>query len=462
MFSVAAKMKDAENEQSTNSETQTKSKIPNTFRALKHRNFQLFFAGQFISLTGTWMQSVAQSWLVYRLTGSVVLLGLIGFASQIPVFFIAPFGGALADRYNRQKILIFTQTSAMITAFVLATLTLTGNIQVWHLFVIAVFFGVANAFDIPTRQAFVSDMVGKEDLLNAIALNSSMFNGARIVGPAIAGVLVAIVGEGWCFLGNAVSYIAVITGILLMKITPVIRERKGSTFSNIAEGFTFVAKTPPIRGLLLLLGLISLMGMPYAVLMPIFADKILHGSSDTLGYLMGASGLGALAAALILASRKEVFGLGRWVAFASGGLGISLILFSFSGVFWLSMLCLIPVGFSMMTQMSSSNTLIQAMVPDELRGRVMSVYSMMFMGMAPLGALLAGTLAGIMGAPYTVALGGAVCILGSLIFFLRLPILREEGRKMIIAMQMTAGVPASKASFQTPTLTAERKTLLKS
>ncbi len=458
-------MKDADGEliekPKTEMQIERKSKIPNTFRALKHRNFQLFFAGQFISLTGTWMQSVAQSWLVYRLTGSVVLLGLIGFASQIPVFFIAPFGGAVADRYNRQRILLFTQTSAMITAFVLAFLTLTGNIQVWHLFVIAVCFGLANAFDIPTRQAFVSDMVGKEDLLNAIALNSSMFNGARIVGPAIAGILVALVGEGWCFFGNAVSYIAVITGILMMQITHVPRERKGSTFSNIAEGFSFVAKTPPIRGLLLLLGLISLMGMPYAVLMPIFADKILHGSSDTLGYLMGASGSGALIAALILASRKEVFGLGRWVAFASGGLGISLILFSFSSYFWLSMLFLIPVGFSMMTQMSSSNTLIQAMVPDELRGRVMSVYSMMFMGMAPLGALLAGTLAGILGAPYTVALGGAVCILGSLIFFLRLPNLRQEGRKMIIAMQMTAGVPASKASFQPPTLTSERETLPK-
>lgn len=298
-----------------------KRKIPNTFRALRHRNFQLFFAGQFISLTGTWMQSVAQSWLVYRLTGSVVLLGLIGFASQIPVFLIAPFGGVAADRYNRQKILVITQTSAMITAFVLAILTLTGNIQVWHLFVLAVCFGLANAFDIPTRQAFVSDMVGKEDLLNAIALNSSMFNGARIVGPAIAGILVAVVGEGWCFFGNAISYVAVISGILLMKITPVIREYKGSTFSNIAEGFSFVAKNPPIRGLLLLLGLISLMGMPYAVLMPIFADKILGGGSDTLGYLMGASGFGALIAALLLASRKEVFGLGRWVAFASGGLG---------------------------------------------------------------------------------------------------------------------------------------------
>ena len=439
-----------------------KGKFPNTFRALRHRNFQLFFAGQFISLTGTWMQSVAQSWLVYRLTGSVVLLGLIGFASQIPVFLIAPFGGAAADRYNRQKILVITQTSAMITAFVLAVLTLTGNIEVWHLFVLAVCFGLANAFDIPTRQAFVTDMVGKEDLLNAIALNSSMFNGARIVGPAIAGILVAVVGEGWCFFVNAVSYIAVITGILMMKITPVIRERKGSTLSNIAEGFSFVAKTSPIRGLLLLLGLVSLMGMPYAVLMPIFADKILGGGSDTLGYLMGASGTGALIAALVLASRREVFGLGRWVAFASGGLGISLILFSFSNVFWLSLLLLIPVGFSMMTQMSSSNTLIQAMVPDELRGRVMSVYSMMFMGMAPLGALLAGSLAEILGAPYTVALGGAVCIFGSILFALRLPYLREEGRQMIVAMQMTAGVPASKASFQPPTLTSEREALPKS
>lgn len=452
-------MKDAANDESEHTKNSSNSGLSNTFRALRHRNFQLFFIGQFLSLTGTWMQSVAQSWLVYQLTGSVVLLGMIGFAGQIPVFLIAPFGGAVADRYNRRKILVVTQTSAMLTAFILAILTLTGNIQVWHLFVLALFFGLANAFDIPTRQAFVSDMVGREDLLNAIALNSSMFNGARIIGPAIAGILVALVGEGWCFFANAVSYIAVITGILLMKITPVIRERKGSTLADIAEGFSFVATNAPVRGLLLLLGLISLMGMPYAVLMPIFADKILGGGSDTLGYLMGASGIGALAAALILASRKQVFGLGRWVAFASGAFGISIILFSFSNYFWLSLILLVPVGFSMMTQMSSSNTLIQAMVPDELRGRVMSVYSMMFMGMAPLGALLAGTLAGILGAPATVALGGAVCIIGSIIFSLRLPKLEFAGRRMIIAMQMTAGVPASKASFQPPTLTSEREAL---
>lgn len=453
-------MKDAEEKIETLEEQNSpKSKIPNTFRALKHRNFQLFFAGQFVSLTGTWMQSVAQSWLVYQMTGSVVLLGMIGFAGQIPVFLIAPFGGAVADRFDRRKILVITQSCAMLTAFVLAILTLTGNIQVWHLFVLALCFGLANAFDIPTRQAFVSDMVAREDLLNAIALNSSMFNGARIVGPAIAGILVASVGEGWCFFGNAVSYIAVITGILLMKITPVFRERKGSTLANIAEGFSFVATNAPVRGLLLLLGLISLMGMPYAVLMPIFASKILGGGSQTLGLLMGASGIGALAAALILASRKEVFGLGRWVAVTSGTFGIALILFSFSTNFWLSLIILVPVGFSMMTQMSSSNTLIQAMVPDELRGRVMSVYSMMFMGMAPLGALLAGTLAEILGAPNTVALGGAVCVLGSLVFILRLPKLQEQGRKMIVAMQMVGGVPASKGSFQPATLTAESETL---
>jgi MFS family permease len=448
----------AENEKAESSgKNQENPKIFNTFRALKHKNFRLFFAGQFVSLTGTWMQSVAQSWLVYRLTDSVVLLGLIGFASQIPVFLLAPVGGAFADRYNRHKILIITQTAAMIFAFVLAFLTLTETIQVWHLFVIAAGFGVTNAFDIPTRQAFVVDMVGKEDLLNAIALNSSMFNGARIVGPAIAGILIAAVGEAWCFMLNAFSYAAVIGGLLMMTVNPVIRPRVGSTFSNIVEGFGFVARTAPIRGLLLLLGLASLMGMPYAVLMPVFAEKILGGDSSTLGYLMGASGAGALAAALILASRKTVFGLGRWVAFASAGLGASLILFSFSEVFWLSALLLVPVGFSMMTQMASSNTLVQAMSPDELRGRVMSVYSMMFMGMAPVGALLAGSLASWLGAPNTVALGGFICIIGSLVFSLRLPALTEEGRKMILALQMTGGAPASKAAFQPPILTSEVK-----
>ncbi len=402
------------------------------------------------------MQSVAQSWLVYRITGSVALLGLIGFANQFPVFLLTAFGGAIADKYDRRRILMTTQTCSMILAFTLAFLTLSGLVQVWHLFVIASLSGIVNAFDIPTRQSFVVDMVGKSDLLNAIALNSSMFNGARIIGPAIAGILVAAVGEGWCFLGNAVSYIAVLTGLALMNIEPKeIAQTAASAFEKIKEGFSFVAATKPIRALILLLGLVSLMGMPYAVLMPIFADQILDGGVRGLGILMGASGSGALVAALVLASRKSIKGLGSWVAISSGVFGVFLILFSLSRSFWLSALLLVPVGFSMMMQMSSSNTLVQAMVPDELRGRVMAVDSMMFMGMAPFGALIAGSLADVLGAPMTVAVGGAVCIFGSIFFGWRLPKLRPEARRIIVAMQMTGGEPASKASFQERSITAK-------
>ena len=416
-------------------------------RALRHRNFQLFFTGQLISLIGTWMQSVAQSWLVYRLTGSAVLLGLIGFCGQIPVLIVAPIGGALADRFNRRHLVIATQTSAMVLAFVLATLTLTGRVQVWHLFVLSALVGVVNAIDIPVRQSFALDMVGREDLHNAIALNSSMVNGARIIGPALAGILVASIGEGWCFFANAVSYVAVIVGLLLMRIKTAVRaQATGSAFESIVEGFRFVGRTAPIRALLLLLGLISLMGMPYAVLMPIFADKILHGGASGLGLLMGATGVGALTGALGLAARRGPFGLGRWIAVASSGFGVSLILFSLSRTFWLSAVLLVPVGFFMMVQMSASNTLIQAMSPDQLRGRVMAVYSMMFMGVAPFGALLAGTLADRLGSPLTVAAGGVVCIIGGIVFAFRLPVLRPEGRRMILALQMTGGHPPDEVS----------------
>lgn len=429
------------------------SRFSHTFRALKHKNYRLFMSGQIISLCGTWMQNVAEAWLVYRLTGSAVLLGTVGFASQIPVFLIAPFGGALADRVDRRRVLLMTQTCAMILAGTYAALTLTGLIQVWEIIGIAVLLGIVNAFDIPTRQAFVTDMVGKEDLINAIALNSSMFNGARIVGPAIAGILVAAVGEGWCFFINSVSYIAVLTGLLMMNIKPrevIVHTR--SAFSSIAEGFQYVWKSTPIRSLMSLLGIISLMGMPYAVLMPIFAEEILHGGASGLGMLMGASGIGALTGALMLASRKGLKGLGNWVAFASSGFGISIILFSFSRSFWLSAALLVPVGFSMMIQMASSNTLVQSLVPDNLRGRVMSVYSMMFMGMAPFGALLAGTLANHLGAPMTVALGGAVCILGSILFSLRLPALKIEARRIVVALQMTAGDPANEVTISKDTV----------
>jgi MFS family permease len=433
------------------------SGFSHTFRALRHRNYQFFFIGQLISLSGTWMQSVAQAWLIYRLTDSAVLLGLVGFAGQIPVFLVAPFGGALADRANRHRILVTTQCIAMILAFILAALTLTGQIQIWHVFAIAAALGIVNAFDIPTRQAFVSDMVGKEDLINAIALNSSMFNGARIVGPAIAGLLVASVGEGWCFFINAASYIAVIIGLLLMRVEIKRRPQTNSVFAGIVEGFRYVGGTSPVRALMLLLGLISLMGMPYAVLMPIFADKILNGGASGLGILMGASGIGALTAALTLATRKGIKGLGRWVAISSGCFGASIILFSFSRSFWLSALLLIPVGFSMMIQMASSNTLVQSLVPDNLRGRVMAVYSMMFMGMAPFGALLAGSLAERLGAPMTVAIGGAVCILGSIGFSLRLPALRIEARRIIVALQMTAGDPANEITTNKDNVLATQK-----
>src|SRR5437868_11619648 len=300
-------------------------------RALKHRNFQLFFSGQLISLTGTWMQTVAQSWLVYRLTGSSLLLGSVGFASQFPVFLMAPVGGMVADRMNRHRVVIATQVASMLLALILAALTLTHTVQVWHIFVLASLLGVVNAFDIPGRQSFLVDMVGKEDLMNAIALNSSMFNGARVVGPAVAGILVAKIGEGWCFFANGVGYIAVIIGLLMMRIErPKRGGSKASPLEDIVEGFRFVRNTAPIRAILLLLGLVSLVGMPYTVLMPVFADRILHGGARGLGILMGSTGVGAPLGALTLALRAGIKGLGRWVAVGCAGFGVTLFLFSFS------------------------------------------------------------------------------------------------------------------------------------
>jgi len=413
-----------------------------TFRALRHRNFQLFFGGQLISLIGTWMQSVAQSWLVYRITHSSLLLGSVGFAGQFPVFLAAPLGGIVADRYNRQRVVIGTQVASMLLAFALALLTLTHRVTVREIFWLAALLGVVNAFDIPGRQSFLVEMVGKEDLINAIALNSSMFNGARIIGPAIAGLLVAKIGEGWCFLVNAVSYIAVILGLFMMRVTLRNQRPQGSPIAHVMEGFRFVQKTAPIRAILLLLGLVSLVAMPYTVLMPIFADKILHGGARGLGILMGATGVGALLGALTLATRTGVYGLGRWITFSCGGFGISLIAFAVSRNFWLSTILLVPVGFCMMLQMSSSNTLIQSMVPDHLRGRVMSVYSMMFMGMAPFGALFGGAVADRLSAPIAVSIGGVAALGGAAIFGLRLPSLRVEARRLIVAQGMVGGEPA--------------------
>jgi len=417
-------------------------KLPATLRALQYRNFQIFASGQLVSLIGTWMQNVAEAWLVYRLTGSSVLLGAVGFCSQIPVFLISPIGGIVADRYSRHRVVIATQTASMLLAFTLSILTLTHKVQIWHVFTLAALLGVVNAFDIPARQSFIVDMVSRSDLMNAIALNSSMFNASRVVGPAIAGILVASIGEGWCFFSNAVSYIAVITGLLMMRVPPHLpAPRTGSPAANIAEGFRFVIQNPPVYVLMLLLGVVSLTGMPYAVLMPIFADRILHGGATALGSLMGASGVGALCGALLLASRRDLKGLGTWVAVAAAGFGVGLVAFSFSRFFWLSAAILIPIGFSMMIEMGSSNTLIQSMVPDALRGRVMSVYSMMFMGMAPIGSLLAGAAAGHIGAPWTVAIGGIVCTIAAGLFAIRLPGIRVHARRLIVAQQMAGGDP---------------------
>ena len=422
--------------------------MPTTLRAMRHRNFQLFFSGQLVSLIGTWMQSVAQSWLVYRMTGSSLLLGSVGFASQFPVFLASPLGGIVADRYNRHRVVIATQTASMVLAFILAVLTLTHRITVPEIFVLAVLLGVVNAFDLPGRQSFLVEMVGKDDLMNAIALNSSMFNGARVVGPAIAGILVAKIGEGWCFFANAVSYIAVIIGLLLMQVAPRPIRPIDSALAHVIEGFRFVRHTAPIRDLLLLVGLVSMVAMPYTVLMPIFADKILHGGARGLGILMGATGVGALLAALLLAARTGVHGLGRWVTLACAGFGLSLIAFALSRSFWLSAALLVPAGFCMMLQMSSSNTLIQSMVRDDLRGRVMSVYAMSLIGMAPFGALFAGALADRVGAPVTVIMGAVACLGGAAIFGLHLPKIRDEARRLIVAQQFVGGEPAGEMTVR--------------
>ena len=430
-------------------------RIANLVRALKHRNFRLFFTGQLISLIGTWMQTVAESWLVYRLTGSALLLGTTSFASQIPVFLLSPLGGIVADRYNRHRIILATQTSAMLLAGTYAFLTLTGRINVKEIIVIAACLGIVNAFDLPARQAFLVEMVGREDLINAIALNSSMFNGARIVGPAVAGILVASIGEGWCFAANSVSYIAVLTGLLMMRVYPAVKRHNKPALDDLREGFSFVRHTRPILALLMLLGLVSLVAMPYSVLMPIFAEEILHSGPRGLGMLMGSAGLGALLAALSLAMRTGVKGLGSWVSRASLLFGFTLIGFAYSRYFWLSASILVCLGFTMMMQMTASNTLIQSMVPDRLRGRVMSVYSMMFMGMAPIGSFSAGMAAHKIGAPLTLALGGACSLAGSAVFALHLPSLRGEARKLILA-QETGGVePPQTLAVQSPVVASD-------
>jgi MFS family permease len=428
-------------------EQKTIGRLPAIFRSLEDRNYRLFFTGQLISLCGTWMQTVAQSWLVYRLTNSPLLLGWVGFSAQIPVFLLSPIAGVTADRHNRQRLVIATQAASMVLAGVLAALTLTGRIQIVHIIMLSAALGVVNAFDIPARQSFVAELVGRERLSNAIALNSSMFNGARIAGPAVAGLVVAAVGEGWCFLLNSISYVAVIAGLLMMQVRTSRRPlMKQPALHAMNQGFRYIYRAKPIRALLLLLGVVSLTSMPYTVLMPVFAEKILYGGPGTLGALMGASGCGAVAGALMLAARQGLRGLGRWVAVSTAALGAGLILFAQSRLLWLSIAIMVPIGFSMIVQMASSNTLVQAMVSDEYRGRVMSVYSMMFMGMAPVGALLAGWGAGLIGAPGVLMAGGSIALVGAAVFATRLRHLRVLAREMIVAQQMAGGDPAEEVT----------------
>jgi MFS family permease len=401
------------------------------FRSLRHRNFQLFFGGQLISLVGTWMQTLAQSWLVYRLTNSAALLGEVGFASQIPVFFLGPIAGIFADRHSRHRIVIATQSLMMLQALTMAVLTLTGKIQVWHIFLMALFLGVCNAFDIPARQSFIVEMVGNEDLMNAIALNSSMFNAARSIGPAIAGILVAALGEGLCFLLNGLSFIAVIAGLLLMRIQSIPRPNPAGRLDQLREGFAYVSRNPAIRSLLSLLAIVSLLGMSYTVLMPIFADRVLHLGPRGLGELLTSAGIGALLGALWLAKRQRTQGLDLIVGRAAVGFGISLILFSLSKNHWLSLGLLAPVGFSIMVQLGSTNTLIQSIISNSMRGRVMGIYSMMFLGLAPFGSLISGYIAQHFTAPTAVLFCGVASIAAASGYILLRPRLKIDSQLKI-------------------------------
>jgi MFS family permease len=400
-------------------------------RALAHKNYRLFFAGQSISLIGTWMTRIATAWLVYRLTGSALLLGVVGFAGQIPSFLLAPLAGVLVDRWNRQRLLVITQVLAMFQSLALALLTMTGLIKMWHVIVLSVLQGLINSFDMPARQAFVVEMVEKrEDLANAIALNSSMVNAARLLGPSIGGVVIAAVGEGWCFMIDAVSYIAVIASLLAMTITARVIQptNEANIFQQLREGWSYATRFAPIRNVLLLLALVSLVGMPYTVLMPVFANDVLHGGPNTLGLLMAASGVGALAGALFLAARKTVLGLGKFIPLMAGAFGAGLIAFSFTRVLWLSLALMVVTGLGFMVQMAVSNTVLQTIVDEDKRGRVMSFYTMAFMGTAPFGSLLAGSVADRIGTPHTLLCGGIGCILGALWFATTLSDLRRDVR----------------------------------
>jgi len=413
-------------------EAKLEGKLSSALHALKHRNFKLFLSGQLVSLIGNYIQTIAQAWLVYKLTHSAALLGLVAFSGQISIFVLAPIGGVVADSKSRKHILLATQIAPMALSFTLAVLTLTGRVQVWHVFAIAALLGVVNAFDFPVRQAFVAELVTKDDLMSAVTLNSSMINSARTIGPGIGGLLVASVGEGWAFLFNALSFGAVIIGLLFIKSASSPKKTTPHFRAGIAEAFHFVRHTGPVGGLMILLGLISFMGLRYEILMPVYTTEMLHGGPTEFGLLMGASGIGAILGSLILAMFGNVRTLGDWAALAAAGFGGSLVLLSFSHSFAWSLPVMLLIGFAMVTELDASNTIVQRIVPDELRGRVMAIWTMMLSGLAPFGSLLVGVLAQHFTARRTFAAGGMACIVAAMGFGFSLPILQREAKKLIL------------------------------
>jgi MFS family permease len=429
---------------SGNSEEQKNSAgISHAWRALRHRNFRLFFGGQTISLIGSWMTRVATSWLVYRLTKSALLLGTVSFAGQIPTFLFAPFAGVWVDRLDRRQVLVWTQTLAMVQSFLMAALTLTGHIDIPWILALSIVQGVINAFDMPGRQSFMVQMIeDRTDLGNAIAINSSMVNMARLIGPSLAGLLIAATSEGWCFFIDGVSYIAVIASLLMMQLNlPAVKRIANSTLVELKEGWSYVTEFLPIRTILLVFAVVSLMGMPFVVLMPVFAAQVLGGGPHTLGFLMGAMGVGALISALSLAARRNVRGLIREIPVAATVFGLGLIGFGLSRWLWLSLVMLLVAGMGMMRGMAASNTVIQTLVSEDKRGRVMSYYTMAFVGMAPFGSLLAGSMAHWIGAPWTVIVNGSVVLVGAAWFLTRLPAVRRVVRPIYEEMGI---IPAAR------------------
>lgn len=398
--------------------SETAGSIKLVFRALQSRNYRLFFSGQFISLIGTWMQQIAVSWLVYRMTNSVFLLGLIGFISQFPTFVISPFAGVWSDRVNKHRILIWTQSLSMIQALTLAALVLTNNITVWQIIGLSLFIGCINAFDVPARQSFIIEIIeDRKHLGNAIALNSAMFNGTRFLGPFVAGILIAAFGEGICFLVNGLSYIAVIYALLALRIVHIKKKiNKASMLEELKEGFIYVFRDPKMRSILLLLALTSIMGIPFIVLMPAFAKDILQGGPHTLGFLMSSLGAGALFGAFYLASRINVKGLRKNIPLAVCVFGLGLIGMSMAHSLWISLILIFLAGFGMMIQIASSNTWLQTNVDDDKRGRMISFFAVSFLGMAPFGSLLSGSMANKLGVSLTLFIGGISCIFGALFF----------------------------------------------